>query len=179
MPKNLQGGSKHKKGSNSESSTSKKNKRLFSNLLSDIYDDEDTEGVHIGRVIRKLGEGRMEVMFIANERLETVRAPMKGSIRGRGKKDAWVDVGSFVILNETGLTGSMSHEIVMPLTPQQVAQLRKEGVIDERLVEKINTESGEGDGIEFENPTAEEKKEEERKEEEKNNSPAEIDIDTI
>ena len=177
MPKNLQGGSKHKKGSNSESSTSKKNKRLFSNLLSDIYEDEDTEGVHIGRVIRKLGEGRMEVMFIANERLETVRAPMKGSIRGRGKKDAWVDVGSFVILNETGLTGSMSHEIVMPLTPQQIAQLRKEGIIDERLVEKISAESGEGDGIEFETPpTAEEK----AKEEEEEDKPAqEIDIDTI
>jgi len=175
MPKNLQGGSKHKKGSNSESSTSKKNKRLFSNLLSDIYDDEDTEGVHIGRVIRKLGEGRMEVMFIANERLETVRAPMKGSIRGRGKKDAWVDVGSFVILNETGLTGSMSHEIVMPLNPQQIAQLRKEGIIDERLVEKISTESGAGDGIEFDAPSAEEKKEEEEEEEKEK----EIDIDTI
>ena len=172
MPKNLQGGSKHKKGSNSESSTSKKNKRLFSNLLSDIYDEEDTEGVHIGRVIRKLGEGRMEVMFIANERLETVRAPMKGSIRGRGKKDAWVDVGSFVILNETGLTGSMSHEIVMPLTAQQVAQLRKEGVLDERLVEKINTESGEGDGIEFETVI-------EKKEEEEDKPAEEIDIDTI
>lgn len=174
MPKNLQGGSKHKKGSNSESSTSKKNKRLFGNLLSDIYDGEDTEGVHIGRVIRKLGEGRMEVMFIANERLETVRAPMKGSIRGRGKKDAWVDVGSFVILNETGLAGSMSHEIVMPLTAQQVTQLRKEGVIDERLVEKISAESGEGDGIEFEAPTPEEKAKEEE------DKPAqEIDIDTI
>ena len=154
MPKNLQGGSKHKKGSNSESSTSKKTKRMFENILSDLQ-DEDLDG-----------EGRMEVIFIADERLETVRAPMKGSIRGRGKKDAWVDVGSYVVLNETGLTGSMSHEIVMPLSPVQIAQLRKEGVMDERLFEKTNTEGGEGDGIEFET-VAEEK-------------PAqEIDINTI
>ena len=75
---------------------------------------------------------------------------MKGSIRGRGKKDAWVDVGSFVVLNETGLAGSMSHEIVMPLTPPQIAQLRKDGAIDERLFEKTSAESGEADGIEFE-----------------------------
>jgi len=149
MPKNLQGGSKHKKGSNSESSTSKKTKRMFENILSDLQGDE-LDGVHFGKVIRKLGEGRMEVIFIADDRLETVRAPMKGSIRGRGKKDAWVDVGSFVVLNETGLAGSMSHEIVMPLTPPQIAQLRKDGAIDERLFEKTSAESGEADGIEFE-----------------------------
>jgi hypothetical protein len=145
---------------------------LFENILSDVQEDE-LEGVHFGRVVRKLGEGRMEVIFIENERLETVRAPMKGSIRGRGKKDAWVDVGSYVILNETGLTGSMSHEIVMPLSPVQIAHLRKEGVMDERLFEKTNTEGGEADGIEFETvAVAVEKKGEEK--------PAqEIDIDTI
>ena len=138
---------------------------MFENILSDVQ-AEDLDGVHFGKVVRKLGEGRMEVIFIADERLETVRAPMKGSIRGRGKKDAWVDVGSYVVLNETGLTGSMSHEIVMPLSPVQIAQLRKEGVMDERLFEKTNTEGGEGDGIEFET-VAEEK-------------PAqEIDINTI
>ena len=138
---------------------------MFENILSDLQ-DEDLDGVHFGKVVRKLGEGRMEVIFIADERLETVRAPMKGSIRGRGKKDAWVDVGSYVVLNETGLTGSMSHETVMPLSPVQIAQLRKEGVMDERLFEKTNTEGGEGDGIEFET-VAEEK-------------PAqEIDINTI
>lgn len=168
MPKNLQGGSKHKKGSNSESSTSKKTKRMFENILSDLQ-DEDLDGVHFGRVIRKLGEGRMEVIFIANERLETVRAPMKGSIRGRGKKDAWVEAGSYVVLNETGLTGSMSHEIVMPLSAVQVAHLRKEGAMDERLFEKTNTESGAADGIEFETAV----------EEDKEKSAQEIDIDTI
>jgi hypothetical protein len=174
MPKNLQGGSKHKKGSNSESSTSKKNKKLFENILTDVRDD-DINGVHFGKVVRKLGEGRMEVIFITDERLETVRAPMKGSIRGRGKKDAWVDVGTFVVINETGLTGTMSHEIVMPLSPIQVSLLRKEGVMDERLFEKTNAEGGEGDGIEFET-VAEEKKAGEEEEE----KPAqEIDIDTI
>jgi hypothetical protein len=146
-----------------------KNKKLFNNLLADIRDDEDIDGIIVGRVMRKLGDGRMEVDFIKNDRLETEKARMKGSIRGRGKRDAWVDVGSYVVLNETGLTGSMSYEIVMPLSPIQVAHLRKEGVMDERLFEKTSTEGGEADGIEFETVAAEEKKE-----------PAqEIDIDTI
>jgi hypothetical protein len=62
MPKNLQGGSKHKKGSNSESSTSKKNKKLFDNLLSDIYDEEDIDGIHIGKVVC----GLMEFLKVVN-----------------------------------------------------------------------------------------------------------------
>jgi hypothetical protein len=157
MPKNVQGGSKHKKGSNSESSTSKKNKKLFDNLLSDIYGDEDIGGIHIGRVAKKLGDGRMEVEYFENGRLETVKALMKGSIRGRGKKDAWVDLGAFVILNETGVMGTMAFEIVMPLDPHQVARLKKEGLVDEHFFEKTTN----GGDIEFEAP---EKKEEEEKE---------------
>jgi hypothetical protein len=146
MPKNTQGGSKHKKGSNSESSTSMKNKKLFNNLLADVRDDEDIDGILVGRVMRKLGDGRMEVDFIKNDRLKTEKARMKGSIRGRGKKDAWVDVGSYVILNETGVDGALALEIVMPLNPDQVKVLKKEGLISEHLTVKGVEEN---DGIEF------------------------------
>jgi hypothetical protein len=150
MPKNMQGGSKHKKGSNSESSTSKKNKKLFDNLLSDVYDGDDIDGIHIGKVMRKMGDGRMEVDFIAEDRLTTVSARMKGSIRGRGKKDAWIDVGSFVVLNHTGVEGSLAYEIVMPLNPQQVSTLKKEDLIHEHLCKEDKTKQS--DGIEFETP---------------------------
>jgi hypothetical protein len=123
-----------------------KNKKLFSNLLADIRDDEDIDGILVGRVMRKLGDGRMEVDFIKNDRLETEKARMKGSIRGRGKRDAWVDVGSYVILNETGVDGALALEIVMPLNPDQVKVLKKEGVISEHLCVK---EVEDNDGIEF------------------------------
>ena len=123
-----------------------KNKKLFNNLLADIRDDEDIDGILVGRVMRKLGDGRMEVDYIKNDRLETEKARMKGSIRGRGKKDAWVDVGSYVILNETGVDGALALEIVMPLNPDQVKVLKKEGVISEHLCVK---EVEDNDGIEF------------------------------
>jgi len=130
-----------------------KNKKLFSNLLADIRDDEDIDGILVGRVMRKLGDGRMEVDFIKNERLETEKARMKGSIRGRGKRDAWVDVGSYVILNETGVDGALALEIVMPLNPDQVKVLKKEGLISENLCVK---EVGDNDGIEFDSGAKEE-----------------------
>ena len=124
-----------------------KNKKLFSNLLADIRDDEDIDGILVGRVMRKLGDGRMEVDFIKNDRLETEKARMKGSIRGRGKRDAWVDVGSYVILNETGVDGALALEIVMPLNPDQVKVLKREGVISEHLC--VKEVGGKTDGIEF------------------------------
>jgi len=135
-----------------------KNKKLFSNLLADIRDDEDIDGILVGRVMRKLGDGRMEVDYIKNERLETAKARMKGSIRGRGKRDAWVDVGSYVILNETGVDGALAMEIVMPLNPDQVKVLKKEGVISEHLCEK---EVEDNDGIEFESAAKEDEVERE------------------
>lgn len=95
----------------------------------------------------------MEVDFIKNERLETEKARMKGSIRGRGKKDAWVDVGSYVILNETGVDGALALEIVMPLNPDQVKVLKKEGLISENLCVK---DVGDNDGIEFDTGAKEE-----------------------
>jgi len=67
-----------------------------------------------------------------------------------------------VILNETGVVGTMAYEIVMPLNPMQVNKLRKEGQIDEHFFEKQAT----GDGIEFETEAEAE-------------APGEINVDTI
>jgi len=50
--------------------------------------------------------------------------PMRGGLRGRGKKDVWVDPGSLVVLAETGLAQT-THEIVAVFSPAQVARLRK------------------------------------------------------
>jgi hypothetical protein len=167
MPKNTQGGSKHKKGANSESSTSFKNRKLFEKLMADLRGTHDVDGIHFGMVMKKLGDGRMEVDYINNEnRLESVKALMKGSIRGRGKSSAWVDVGSYVLLNETGVSGTLAFEIVMPLNVDQVKTLKDEGAISEHLVIKELKENP--DGIEFE--------ESEKKEQEQD---TEINIDNI
>jgi hypothetical protein len=90
---------------------------------------------------------------------------MKGSIRGRGKKDAWVDVGSYVILNETGVDGALALEIVMPLNPDQVKVLKKEGLISEHLTVKGVEEN---DGIEFDAGAKEEEEEDDKPEREFN-----------
>jgi len=152
MPKNTSGGSKHKKGSNSESSTLRKARKLFDNILADVKDGDLPESLHIGKVQKKLGQGRMEVDYIHEERLHTVKALVRGSLSGRGKKDAFVDVGSIVVVVETGMDVGVTHEIMGVLNPQQVKDLGKEMDLDPRLFQS-ETGDGQADGIEFETVT--------------------------
>jgi hypothetical protein len=133
MPRNLTGGSKHKSQSNSESSKARNNRTIIDNLLDDYRDGTNTDGVFVGRVLRRMGCGRMEVFYIRKQFNEfegdhgvevTQIVPMRGGLRGRGKKDVWVDPGALVVLAETGLAQT-THEIVAVFSAAQVARLRK------------------------------------------------------
>ena len=135
MPKNTQGGNKHKSGRNSESSTSKRTKRFFDDLLSDVRSSENLEGVLFGRVIARKGEGRMEVTYYEGGNGHTLNVPITGALRGRGKRDAFIDIGTIVVLTDIGLTSGTTHKITGVLTKQQGRYLQKESpdLIDERL----------------------------------------------
>jgi hypothetical protein len=50
--------------------------------------------------------------------------PMRGGLRGKGKKSVWVDIDSLVMIAETGLAGT-THEIVAVFTEKHVALFKK------------------------------------------------------
>lgn len=129
MPKNITGGNKSRSNANGESDRSKKNKRLVGDLLLDITGGDTMEGIHVGRVTRKFGNGRMEVFYIektpAGPLVRLANCPLAGRMRGRGKKDVWVDVGTVVILGGTGMGGSLEFEIIGVLNHDQCRELRK------------------------------------------------------
>jgi hypothetical protein len=78
--------------------------------------------------------------------------PMRGGLRGKGKKTVWVDLDSLVMIAETGLAGT-THEIVAVFSPEQVAKLRKlRPDMDERYFLKGSSEatSKQEAGFEFE-----------------------------
>lgn len=133
MPRNTTGGSGHKAQRNSESSKARNNREIVDNLLDDYRDGMNTDGVHVARVMRRMGSGRMEVFYTTTDisaeegqrKVEhTQIMPMRGGLRGKGKKDVWVDPGSLVVVAETGLAGT-THEIVAVFTPAQIARLRR------------------------------------------------------
>jgi len=101
-----------------------------------------------------MGSGRMEVFYTTVEisaeegqhKVEhTQIMPMRGGLRGKGKKDVWVDPGSLVVIAETGLAGT-THEIVAVFTGAQSARLRRvKSDLDPRLFVQEPGATGEDD----------------------------------
>lgn len=155
MPRNLTGGSKHKSQSNSESSKARNNRTIIDDLLDDYRDGSNTDGVFVGRVLRRMGSGRMEVFYIHKQYNEfegdhgtevTQVIPMRGGLRGRGKKDVWVEPGSLVVICETGLAQT-THEIIAVFSASQVARLRKlKPTMDARFFADISGTAEEDQG---------------------------------
>lgn len=166
MPRNVTGGSGHKAQRNSEGSKARNNRCFVDDLLDDIKNGENVDDVHVARVTKRMGSGRMEVFYVQEVADEThVLAggtrrmehrvvqqivPMRGGLRGKGKKTVWVDLDSLVMVAETGLAGT-THEIVAVFSPEQVARLRRlRPEMDERYFLKGTTESAVVDaGFEF------------------------------
>jgi hypothetical protein len=125
MPRNTTGGSGHKAQRNSEGSKARNNRCFVDDLLDDYMNNENTAGVYVARVTRRMGSGRMEVFYQDEKKHDVLRiVPMRGGLRGKGKKSVWVDTDSLVMVAETGLGGA-THEIVAVFSELQVERLKR------------------------------------------------------
>jgi hypothetical protein len=67
----------------------------------------------------------MEVFYQDEKKHDVLRiVPMRGGLRGKGKKSVWVDTDSLVMVAETGLGGA-THEIVAVFSELQVERLKR------------------------------------------------------
>lgn len=123
-----------------ESGICAKNRRVKNMFLDDLRKDGQVDDVHIARVLRKLGDGRMEVYYVKkSEKNNDTRgyvdqAVIRGSFRGRGKRSVWIDVGTFVAVAETGLGGSVGLEIVAVFSQDEMRDISKEFNVDSRVI---------------------------------------------
>lgn len=117
MPRNTTGGSSHKARSNSEGNITKKNRQLLEDYIDDITKEGKCDGVYVAKVVKKLGDGRINIAYFEGDRLMSVQATIKGSLRGRGKSQAFIDGGSIVLAANTGLVGSMAFEVIAVIPP--------------------------------------------------------------
>ncbi len=137
MVKNTTGGKGHK-SQRAEDPKAAKNRRLVDDWVSDTSEIMQQriahaslggpilpEGTMLGRVVKRLGNGRMEVFAQgANKGVHTLNVPLRGGMTGRAKKSMWVDANKLVIISETGLAGA-SHEIVAVLEPGHIETVKK------------------------------------------------------
>jgi hypothetical protein len=158
----------NKKGKKGENNTSIKNRKFVNQLIADLRQDKAVEDIYLGRVTRKLGNGRMEVFYVAKEKENTFdkegndivkevyrpyekQASIKGSFRGRGKHSVWIDVGTAVAIADSGLG---MFTIMAVLTREQLKDISNEVYVDERVMNGVvdGSENAQ-DQIEFDEDT--------------------------
>jgi len=151
------------RGGRKEVSVSSKNTKFMQNLMDDIRSEGGVEDVFIGRVTKKMGNARMEVLFSEGGTIRTISALIRGTFRGRRKRHAFIDIGSFVAIGKTGMDGSLEFEIIAVLTRRQVHDISDEMPIDPRVITDTGVVDSENVGFEFDtsaNPLKEEDEEE-------------------
>lgn len=135
MPKNIHGGSGHRSQRAAESSKVKNNRCLVDALLDDIAGGEILTDVYVARVMKRMGEGRMQVFFMNRNNQGT---EMIVPIRGGMRRSLWVNADNLVLVVETGLA-RMTHEIVAVFSDAHVARYKKVApTADPRLFVKGN-----------------------------------------
>jgi hypothetical protein len=127
------------KSSKRVSGVQAKNARFIQTFMSDIRSEGKAEDVYVSRVIARLGNGRMEVFYMdASNQPQTVQAVIRGSFRGKGKRSVWIDIGTIVVIADSGIAGSAEFEIMAILSADEIRNLRKEIEIDPRIFELDN-----------------------------------------
>lgn len=176
----MQNNSRNKASKRGRGGAGAKNQRAISNVFSELHtqekcglDVELAQNIYVGRVDRKLGNGRVEVRYAIKKReviedkdgtvlqdkdsyqLQTGQAIIRGTFRGRSKRAVWIEVNSPVLIEDSGL-GIM--EIKALLTRDQLKDLAKEIYIHPTILSDQGASAEEGDAIEFANDADEDEK---------------------
>lgn len=169
----MQNNSRNKASKRGRGGAGVKNQRAIAGVIDGLHSQERrglevdlAENIYVGRVDRKLGNGRVEVRYAVKKReviedkdgevledkdsyqLQTGQAIIRGTFRGRSKRAVWIEVNSPVLIEDSGL-GIM--EIKALLTRDQLKDLAKEIYIHPTILSDQGSPAEEGDGIEFAN----------------------------
>jgi hypothetical protein len=118
-------------------------KKTFANksdpVIRDYIEDlraKDTEHVHIARVLKFNGDGRVEVVYCIGEKGIIAQVIIPGRFRGKAKYSSLVDVGSFLLIGETGVSGPASLEMMALISDEQMSKIRDVVEVDKRVLAK-------------------------------------------
>ena len=139
------------RGSQRESPISKKNATLIESYLYDLRKDGTVEDVYVARILRKFGNGRMEVFYIKNGLASLANASIRGLFRGKGKHSVNIDINSIVLISDASIPGTSQFEIVGLFTPDHIYALRKATNLDNRILAAETDEGAlmRGEGIDL------------------------------
>lgn len=134
-----------KRGAERETPTTKKNNSFFDDYMSDVRKDGEVADIYPARVIRDVGNGRVEVFFVGtNGAAYTEKAYIRGIFRGKGKHSVNIEKNSIVLIADTNIPGAARYEIMCMLSRDHIRELRKAVTLDPRI---LNFEETDGEAL--------------------------------
>jgi hypothetical protein len=130
------------KGSKRVTGVENKNSEFIESYIDDVKRSRSTEDVYIARIIRKFGNGRMEAFYLdAEQKPKITQVAIRGSFRYKGKKNVWIEIGSIVLIADSGVSGSAEFAIMATLAQEDLDLIKKYIVLDPRILDVTNVDS--------------------------------------
>ena len=104
-----------------------KNNAIIADLIADCQDSADgnAENICFGKVVKKLGNGRVEAVVVRNDKLEVIQCVVKKFLCGKGVR---IETGSVVVVDDGNV--GINTIIAVP-DKRQIISLN----VDNRLIE--------------------------------------------
>jgi hypothetical protein len=87
----------------------------------EVIDDE----IYVARVIKNLGNARIEVVYSHNEKVFVGQAKIPGRFTGRAKKSMMASPGTFILVAKTGVVGALALEMMAIVSREDVAKIQE------------------------------------------------------
>jgi hypothetical protein len=87
----------------------------------EVIDDE----IYVARVIKTLGNARIEVVYSHDEKVFVGQAKIPGRFTGRAKKTMMVSPGAFILVAKTGVIGALALEMMAIVSREELAKIEE------------------------------------------------------
>lgn len=107
------------------SSSKTRSDGIVADYISDLRIKDIPENVHVARITKNLGNARIQVVYGVENKVYVKQAKIPGRFTGRAKKTMMASPGSFALIAETGVTGSLSLEMIAIISREELNKIKE------------------------------------------------------
>ena len=126
-------------------SSKRKSDNLVSNYIYDLKelkkDEELDDEVYVARVIKTLGNARIEVVYSRGEKVFVEQAKIPGRFTGRARKTMLVIPGVFILVAKTGVVGALALEMVAIVSSKDLSEIKELTFIHPNITSLVTDET--------------------------------------
>jgi hypothetical protein len=106
-------------------SAKRKSDSMVADYIADLKKKEMNDEVYVARVIKNMGNARIEIVYSHSNKVFVDQAKIPGRFTGRAKKTMLVSPGTFILVANTGLVGPLAIEMIALITREELLKIQE------------------------------------------------------